>query len=146
MDRTGKFIKTLQVVNEVVNPLPGRYAHVVSLETAQAAMRGEHLSLASKTDVFITAADVIAGITDPVELARRLTLVDKNGQLIEGPFGIIEFTLGDLTDISSPVFRANPGFISGGVTLGGAREYIIPNKQLSELDDVVIRVIGEVLE
>ena len=29
--------------------------------------------------------------------------------------------------LASPVFRSNPGFIGGGVTSGGAPEFVIPN-------------------
>jgi hypothetical protein len=55
---------------------------------------------------------------------------------------------GDLTPypqsidgIASPVFRKNPGFIGGGHTLGGAREFDIPNKFSSELIDLTIQII-----
>ncbi|MGD1879802.1 MAG: polymorphic toxin type 10 domain-containing protein [Kiloniellaceae bacterium] len=29
--------------------------------------------------------------------------------------------------VSSPVFRTDPGFVGGGRTTGGAREFVIPN-------------------
>jgi hypothetical protein len=92
---------------------------------------------------FVTAVDDLAGITDSTALARRLTLVDEFGNLRTGPFGIIEFEVQGVNGISSPVFRSNPGFIGGGRTLGGAREFDIPNLQSSELRGVSVRIVGE---
>ncbi len=40
---------------------------------------------------------------------------------------MIEFPSGNVSGIASPVNRTDPGFIGGGRTAGGAREFVIPN-------------------
>jgi RHS repeat-associated protein len=70
-------------------------------------------------DVFVVAADDIAGM-NASELADRLTIPDS------GVFTVIRFPT-PTSGLASPVFRSNPGFVPGGLTRGGAREYVIPN-------------------
>ena len=76
-------------------------------------------------------------------IAQRLTLLDEYGNLRQGPFGIIEFNASNIADVTCPVFSNNPGFISGGRTLGDAREWTILNRYSSDLQDVTVRIIGE---
>ncbi len=139
IDRTGKFVKAFQVVNEVVNPLPSRFVRVVPRDVADAFLRGERVNLGVTADVFIAGADDIAGITSSEELARRLTLLDSSGNLRQGPFAVLEFSLPSNEGIAVPVFRNNTGFIQGGQTLGGAKEYVITNRTTEELENVIIR-------
>jgi len=89
--------------------------------------------------VFSTADDV-AGITNSADLARRLTLLDDAGKLRSGPFTVIEFD-NPITGLASPVFRMNPGFLQGGFTRGGAREFGLPNGQVRDLTGVTRRVV-----
>jgi hypothetical protein len=70
-------------------------------------------------DVFVVDADDIAGL-NAEQLAKRLTIPQSE------KFTVIRFPAPE-TGIASPVFRENPGFIPGGLTRGGAREYVIPN-------------------
>ena len=143
IDRTGNFVRTLQGNNEVVNPLPGRYARVVSLDYLNDIQAGRlkvgPADINGRT--FIVAADDIAGVSTPEALAKRLTLLNQNGQLDVKSYAIIEFNLNNVSDLTFPVFRNNPGFISGGYTLGGAREYTMADKYLSELGDYTIRIV-----
>jgi len=69
----------------------------------------------------VTAADDIAGL-GAREVAKRLGIP-------ESPFGfnIIEFPTRAVPWIASPINRTNPGFVGGGLTSGGAREFVIPN-------------------
>ena len=91
-------------------------------------------------DVFVTTADDIAGISTSSGVAQRLTLVDEGGNLLKGPFAIIEFDT-PLQGLSSPVLRTNPGFVQGGFSQGGAREFILPNLNVSELSGLTVRVL-----
>jgi hypothetical protein len=70
-------------------------------------------------DVFVTAADDIAGL-NARQLAERLSIPYSE------TFTVIIFPA-PAEGIASPVFRANVGFMQGGLTRGGAREWVIPN-------------------
>jgi len=98
----------------IANPVPGELARVIP-------GRGPYPTLGppSRADVFVTAADDIAGLT-PVQISQRLTIPASD------TFTIIRFPTPS-TGIASPVFRPDPGFIGGGRTLGGAREFVLPN-------------------
>lgn len=71
---------------------------------------------------------------------NKLKLVDVNGNLIKGPFTIIEFDT-PTSGVSSPILRDNPGFISPdtGKTAGGAPEFVIPNIKIP--DNSTIKII-----
>jgi hypothetical protein len=43
--------------------------------------------------------------------------------------------------VATPVFRGTPGFVGEGVTGGGAREFVIPNLPVSELEIVSKRIV-----
>ena len=73
-------------------------------------------------DVFVTAADDIVGL-NATQLAQRLTIAPSNR------FTVIEFPT-PVEGLASPVFRPNAGFIGGGRTAGGAREFVVPNGPL----------------
>lgn len=98
----------------VANPVPGELARVIP-------GRGPFPTLGppGRADVFVTAADDIAGLT-PAQISQRLTIPASD------TFSIIRFPTPS-TGIASPVFRTDPGFIGGGRTLGGAREFVLPN-------------------
>jgi hypothetical protein len=67
-------------------------------------------------------------------------LVDDSGNLVKGPFKVIEFD-NPVQGLASPVFRTQPGFLPGGYTAGGASEYVLPNMFLDDLTNVTIKVI-----
>jgi RHS repeat-associated protein len=73
-------------------------------------------------DVFVVAAEDIAGM-NATQIAERLTIPQA------AAFTVIRFPTPE-TGLASPVFRTNPGFVQGGLTRGGAREYVIPNGRI----------------
>jgi len=83
-------------------------------------------------DVFVTAAEDIAGMT-PAQIAERLAIPPSES------FTVIEFPTPS-SGLASAVFRTNPGFVGGGYTAGGAREFVIPNGPIPA--GATIRVVG----
>jgi hypothetical protein len=76
------------------------------------------LGRAGADDVFVTAADDIAGMTAQ-QLGPGLGIPASN------TFTVIEFSSG--TGVATPVFRQIPGFVGRGRTSGLAREFVVPN-------------------
>jgi hypothetical protein len=91
-------------------------------------------------EAFVTSSNDIAGINTGIGLAERLTLVDNSDNLIPGGRAIIEFDA-PTTGLASPVFRTNSGFIGGGQTAGGAREFVLPNLSIDQLQNVTISIV-----
>jgi RHS repeat-associated protein len=112
------------VAKGIANTIPETLARVIP-DGIPAATLGRP----GTTDVFVTAAKDIQGL-NAAQIAERLTI-----QPSPTGFRIMEFQTPQ-SGIASPVFRPNPGFIGGGRTLGGAREFVIPN-QLTPLDAVI---------
>jgi RHS repeat-associated protein len=121
----------------ISNPVPDRLARVIPAKYANTA---ETLGPPGVDDVFVTAADDIAGITSSQELAKRLALLDNSGNPLQGPLAILEFDTPS-EGIASPILRNNPGFVGGGRTAGGAREFVIPNSRLEDLENLFIRSV-----
>jgi hypothetical protein len=119
----------------ISNPIPDRLARVIPAKYTKTT---ETLGRSGLDDVFVTAADDIADIASSEELAKRLTLLDNSGNPARGPFAILEFDTPSV-GVASPILRDNPGFIGKGRTAGGAREFIIPNLELSTLENLTIR-------
>lgn len=90
--------------------------------------------------VFVTAAEDIEGISTSQGLAERLTLLDDAGKLREGPFAVTTFDT-PAEGLGVPVFRTNPGFVQGGFTQGGAREFDLDNLLYKELGNVEQRIV-----
>lgn len=100
----------------VTNPVPGKVARVIP-----ANIESKTLGAPGADDVFVTAAKDIKGL-DAAGIAKRLTIPESNSG-----FKVIEFNT-PLNGLSSPIKRTNPGFVGRGQTLGGAREFTIPNQ------------------
>jgi hypothetical protein len=131
----------------VRNPIPKRAARVISVdpELAQQIARSKSIPFPSlgrpnSADVFITAASDIHRIKTARGLAKRLTLLDEAGNFDVRPKLVLEFDT-PLVGIGTPVFRNNPGFVGGGRTAGGAREFVIPNLPLSQLRNLTWRIV-----
>jgi RHS repeat-associated protein len=77
------------------------------------------------SDVYVTAAEDLAGL-NATQIADRLTIPPS-----PTGFNVIELPT-PTTGIASPVFRSDPGFIGGGRTAGGAREFVIENQRIPE--------------
>lgn len=102
------------LVKEVSNVVPKELARII-------AGRGNFPTLGppSRLDVFVTAAEDIAGL-NAKEIAQRLTINEAE------TFTVIRFPTPQ-SGLASPVNRLDPGFVGGGRTAGGAREFVIPN-------------------
>jgi hypothetical protein len=110
--------------------IPARVSRVIPEEFANSPTLGA----AGSSDVFVTAAKDIKGITNSTDLATRLTLLNNDGSLVKGPFKVFEFNTPQ--GIASPINRTTPGFIGRGVTAGGASEYTVPNLKIDELTNL----------
>jgi RHS repeat-associated protein len=110
----GRGSAATQAVHRAANVVPTELARVISGRRSLTT-----LGRPGAVDVFVVAADDIEGM-NATDLARRLTIPGSEF------FTVIRFPTPD-TGIASPVFRANPGFLEGGRTRGGAREFVIPN-------------------
>jgi len=106
--------------SKISNPVPSKLARVIPAE-----IEGKTLGAKGSSDVFVTAAKDIKGL-DAKGIAKKLTIpYNPKG------FKIIEFKT-PIEGISSPIKRDNPGFVGGGRTAGGAREFTIPNQKIPE--------------
>jgi putative RNase toxin 10 of polymorphic toxin system len=95
-------------------PVPSELARVVAGSKPLTTLGRE-----GADDVFVVAADDIAGM-NAAQLAQRLTVPASD------TFTVIRFPT-PASGVASPLFRTNPGFLQGGLTRGGAREFVIPN-------------------
>ena len=66
---------------------------------------------------FVTAARDIKDVADAPDLARRLTLVGRDGQFVEGPLAVIQFSVPH-AGVASPIRRSDPDFSGHGRTAG----------------------------
>ena len=105
----------------VSNPVPDTVARVVP-DTPITRASGS-LGRPGADDVFVTAADDIRGL-NARQIADRLTIEPS-----PTGFRVIEFPTPN-SGIASPINRTNRGFVGGGRTAGGAREFVIPNAQI----------------
>ena len=104
--------------NTVANQVPSTMARVIpDMPITRASGT---LGKAGDSDVFVTAAGDIRGL-NAQQISKRLTIPQS-----PTGFRVIEFPTPG-SGVASPVFRSDPGFIGGGRTLGGAREFVIPN-------------------
>jgi len=99
----------------VNNPVPKTLARVVAGERNLTT-----LGAPGADDVFVTAAEDIAGL-DAAGIAERLTIPGAD------VFTVVEFSVDDIIGLASPIRRTNPGWIPGGRTAGGAREFVVAN-------------------
>ncbi len=132
-------LRHADVISQITNAIPRtrRYARAIPnwvAELIESGERGISLAPPSETDAFITAAEDLARYRSQASVAKRLTLPPGNRAIVtfkyHGP-------------IASPVLRENPGFLPGGLTAGGAREWVIPNQPLDALNvsDVTVRYL-----
>jgi hypothetical protein len=77
------------------------------------------LGLPGSADVMVTNPAAIQGMT-PAQIAQRLAIPESD------VYTIIQFPTPS-SGVASPILRSNPGFIGGGLTGGGAPEFVIPN-------------------
>ena len=130
--------KALPETNILTNPLPnnGVFASVMPKEFAKALADGKIKTLSGGPEAWVTAATDLKGITTVEGAAQRLTLVDASGNLRLGD-SIVYFRLKNFSGVASPVYRTNPGYVYGGLTRGGAREWVIPSNSNIEIIKIV---------
>lgn len=108
----------------ITNPIPDRLARVVDADV----LRLVRLGRPTAEDVFVTAAEDLAGYDTPAALAGRL------GIRVQPAFYLITFRISEIEGhVASPVFREESQcFVGAGRTRGGAREFIIRNQLLPQ--------------
>jgi RHS repeat-associated protein len=114
-------------IGSISNPIPEQLARIIPGEGNFTTLGPPAIS-----DVFVTAADDIAGM-NATQIANRLTIAPSN------VLTVFEFPTPP-SGLASPVFRNNPGFVGGGLTAGGAREFVIPNGPIPS--NAIRRVVG----
>ena len=80
------------------------------------------MAKAGAADVFVTASSDIKGL-NAIQIAQKLTIPESST-------GFKVITFETPIGIASPINRTTPGFIGGGRTSGGAREFVVPNQPL----------------
>jgi len=123
----GELSRPINGAPVITNPVPGTLARVIAGEGPFST-----LGRPGAVDVFVTSADDIAGL-NASQLASRLTIPGSS------TFTVIEFPT-PASGLASPVFRTNPGFVGGGLTAGGASEFVVPNGPIPP--GAVIRIVG----
>jgi hypothetical protein len=107
---------------------------------AEQLAKGEG-NLSGGSEAWVTAADDLKGLNTVEGVANKLTLVDENGALRLQGNAVVEFQVKDVSGIASPYNRANAGFVNGGKTGGGAREWLFPSD--IQIYNVKIRYLGK---
>ncbi|MGQ0622455.1 MAG: polymorphic toxin type 10 domain-containing protein [Panacagrimonas sp.] len=85
-----------------------------------------------RSDVFVTAADDVAGLS-ATQIAPRLGIPASD------TFTIFRFPTPQ-SGLASPINRPDPGFVGFGRTSGGAREFVLPNGPIPP--NATIQVVG----
>lgn len=115
VSEAGALYNSLKGVLSIRNSVPGMLARVVPTADVSAT-----LGVPSASQVFVTAANDIRGL-NAAQIAEKLTIKESSSG-----FTIFEFPTPK--GISTPIVSESTGFVGGGRTLGGAREFNIPNQ------------------
>jgi hypothetical protein len=67
------------------------------------------------------------------QIAARLGITES-----PGGFTVIEFST-PTSGLASPILRTDPNFVGFGRTIGGAREFVIPNQSIP--NGAIIRTV-----
>lgn len=112
---------------KVRNPVPAMMARVIPGD-----VKPPLLGPVGRSDVFVTAAEDIAGL-NASQLASRVTVPASQ------EFTVFRFAT-PKNGVASAVNRTEPGFIGGGLTRGGVQEFVLPNGPIpADATRVVIR-------
>jgi RHS repeat-associated protein len=101
----------------ISNPIPGEVSRVVP-NTGDITTLGRPGS----TEAFVTASSDIKGM-NATQIANRLTIPESST-------GYKVITFKTPYGIATPINRDIPGFVGGGRTAGGAREFVVPNQAI----------------
>jgi RHS repeat-associated protein len=112
----------------VNNPVPATFARAIP-----AGLNAEFLASPATSEAFVTDAAAIRGL-DATRISAKLG-IDPS----PSGYQIIEFSSKDILNIASPINRTNPKFVGRGLTIGGAPEFVIPNRRIPA--DAVRRLV-----
>jgi len=112
----------------IANPIPNEVSRVIPISIGEV----KTLGIAGTKDVFVTASSDIQGLSS-AKIAQKLAIPKSSSG-----FRVIMFPTPE--GIASPVNRNIPGFIGGGRTAGGAREFVIPNTTVPK--DAKIKIVN----
>ncbi len=121
------FMKLFKRGSDLSNPVPDQLSRAIPSGDF------EILSLGRPTDsdVFVTGADDINNL-NANQISQRLTIPAS-----DTGFDVLTFKT-PKEGVASPFNRSDIGFINGGRTAGGAREFILPNLRIEDLIDLSI--------
>ncbi len=102
----------------IANSIPGQVARVIPNSVRELTTLGPK----GAADVFVTASSDIKGL-NATQIAQKLTIR-------ESPTGYSVITFETPQGIATPINRNIPGFVGGGRTAGGAREFVVPNQPI----------------
>ncbi len=141
-DEAADAVRAATEAEKITNPLPAtrRFARAVPERVArdiEAGLKDVYLAKPGDPDVFITAAEDLARYRTQASVERRLTLPAGQRAVVTFKYDV------EAGGIASPIFRHYPEFVGGGRTLGGAREWVIPNRPLDQLPiwDIKVRYL-----
>lgn len=125
-------------------PFQSWLKYVISRNTG-GSLLPPYLGKDSATHIYVTDEPSLNGFLEPARIARRLGL-DKQTSIECTSYGcvIIRFTMSDPKVAILPA--PNPNAIQQGLTVGDAREWLIPNIRLDTSMDVMyigINPIGD---
>jgi len=130
------------------NPLPGDglFSRVMPRKYADAFVRGDG-TLGGGEEVFVGAAEDLMRVTTVREAQSRLSLFANEAGTLPNLAGdaVVTFRLRDITRVGlrSPIETSPPrgyGFVHGGRTGGGAREWLFNNGTASQLGAYDLRI------
>ncbi len=141
-DEAANAVRAAAEAEKITNPLPAtrRFARAVPERVArdiEAGLKDVYLAKPGDPDVFITAAEDLARYRTQASVERRLALPAGQRAVVTFKYDV------EAGGIASPIFRHYPEFVGGGRTLGGAREWVIPNRPLNQLPiwDIKVRYL-----
>lgn len=156
-------IQKLDLASPINNPLPDNklFARVMRKDKVEALKSGRGEFAGNVLDsngnlaneVFITSVDDLKGLEDSESIAKKLHLITETGSTelrdLGSNYVVIEFKFKDsFQGLRSPIEIDGGrgfGFLPGGRTAGGAREWLIDNdaamKGIIDLDSITMREI-----
>ncbi|MFH1259766.1 MAG: hypothetical protein ABII74_08170, partial [Elusimicrobiota bacterium] len=150
LPNSNKIIQNLFKATEN-SDLPVIFARVTKNKYADDFMNaGKNIANHGNTKTFVTSVDDLAGIKTQEELANRLTLYDnyEATRLNTDKDTIILLKIKDPQKVKMSIPQeTNPprgyGYVAGGKTKGGAREWEMFNGKKEELKKLGVEVLGD---
>jgi len=123
------------------NPIPGNleFAKVITARQLSDWKSGQNPLLSgypNATDAFITASKALPSGLSKSQIAQLVGISEKNIG------AIIRFKLDSMKVLASPVNRNISGFAGKGLTSGGIPEFVIPNRPISSLAELILEALS----